>query len=274
MKMIDGAASLALANRSRTRGAPTPTIASMNSEAEIEKTLRAPRPLRPERATFCRCPARRTAARLGACAHPGRPYRSGSRRKSTISVSSPLASSMPPTSAKSNPDRRRVNPPGLGATEIAQRPARSGAGRAPHEQDDHADANQGQQRRALCRRGPLTRGWAPGRTSSAELRLKARGVNTNHTNGRERWGGRRAGGSGIPRPSGAGATRHPCWSRGIRASRLCTVQNLVMPRIILHCVVVHGRDPLRRLELTTRGTRVDQMRCAGCRRARITPRPT
>ena len=37
MKMIAGAASLALANRSRTRDAPTPTIASMNSAAEIEK---------------------------------------------------------------------------------------------------------------------------------------------------------------------------------------------------------------------------------------------
>ena len=37
MKMIDGAASLALANRSRTRAAPTPTMASMNSEAAIEK---------------------------------------------------------------------------------------------------------------------------------------------------------------------------------------------------------------------------------------------
>src|SRR6059058_5586126 len=37
MKMIDGAASFALANRSRTRAAPTPTIASMNSEAEIAK---------------------------------------------------------------------------------------------------------------------------------------------------------------------------------------------------------------------------------------------
>jgi hypothetical protein len=37
MKMIAGAASLALANRSRTRAAPTPTIASMNSEAAIEK---------------------------------------------------------------------------------------------------------------------------------------------------------------------------------------------------------------------------------------------
>jgi hypothetical protein len=37
MKMIAGAASLAFENRSRTRDAPTPTMASMNSEAAIEK---------------------------------------------------------------------------------------------------------------------------------------------------------------------------------------------------------------------------------------------
>ena len=37
MKMIDGAASLACLKRSRTREAPTPTIASTNSEAESEK---------------------------------------------------------------------------------------------------------------------------------------------------------------------------------------------------------------------------------------------
>ena len=37
MKMIAGAASLACLNRSRTREAPTPTIASTNSDAEIEK---------------------------------------------------------------------------------------------------------------------------------------------------------------------------------------------------------------------------------------------
>ena len=37
MKMIAGAASLACSNRSRTREAPTPTIISTNSEADIEK---------------------------------------------------------------------------------------------------------------------------------------------------------------------------------------------------------------------------------------------
>ena len=37
MKMIAGAASFACVNRSRTRDAPTPTIASTNSDAAIEK---------------------------------------------------------------------------------------------------------------------------------------------------------------------------------------------------------------------------------------------
>ena len=37
MKMIAGASFLALSNRSRTRLAPTPTIISMNSAAEMEK---------------------------------------------------------------------------------------------------------------------------------------------------------------------------------------------------------------------------------------------
>ena len=37
MKMIAGAASLACLKRSRTREAPMPTIASMNSDADAEK---------------------------------------------------------------------------------------------------------------------------------------------------------------------------------------------------------------------------------------------
>ena len=65
MKMIDGAASFACMNRSRTRDAPTPTIASTNSDAAIEKngtsaspaTARAssvlPVPGGPERSTPC-----------------------------------------------------------------------------------------------------------------------------------------------------------------------------------------------------------------------------
>ena len=44
MKMMAGAAFLAWSNRSRTRLAPTPTIISMNSDAETEKngTLASP----------------------------------------------------------------------------------------------------------------------------------------------------------------------------------------------------------------------------------------
>ena len=37
MKTMAGADAMACANRSRTREAPTPTIASTNSDAEIEK---------------------------------------------------------------------------------------------------------------------------------------------------------------------------------------------------------------------------------------------
>ena len=73
MKMIAGAASLACLNRSRTRAAPTPTIASTNSDAAIEKngtsaspaTARASRvlpvPGEPESSTPCgmRPPSRR-----------------------------------------------------------------------------------------------------------------------------------------------------------------------------------------------------------------------
>ena len=99
MKMIAGAASFACVNRSRTRDAPTPTIASTNSEADIEKngtsaspaTARAssvlPVPGGPESSTPCgmRAPSRGTS-RDGA----------GSRRPP---VSSSFASSIPATSA-------------------------------------------------------------------------------------------------------------------------------------------------------------------------------
>ena len=68
MKMIDGAASFALANRSRTRDAPTPTIASMNSDAAIEKNAAMGLARRPRgRAASCRFPAGRRAARRAGC---------------------------------------------------------------------------------------------------------------------------------------------------------------------------------------------------------------
>ena len=100
MKTIAGAAAFACANRSRTRAAPTPTIASTNSDAAIEKkgtfaspaTARAssvlPVPGGPESSTPC------------GMRPPSRRYFSGLRRKSTTSVSSAFASSIPATSAK------------------------------------------------------------------------------------------------------------------------------------------------------------------------------
>ena len=62
MKMMLGAASLACENRSRTREAPTPTIASMNSAAEIEKKA------------ACASPA--TARASSVLPVPGGPYSS------------------------------------------------------------------------------------------------------------------------------------------------------------------------------------------------------
>ena len=44
MNTIAGAASLACLNRSRTREAPMPTIASTNSEADIEKNAASASP--------------------------------------------------------------------------------------------------------------------------------------------------------------------------------------------------------------------------------------
>ncbi len=100
MKTIAGAASFASLKRSRTREAPMPTIASTNSDADIEKngafaspaTARAssvlPVPGGPERSTPCGIRA------------PSVTYFSGWRRKSTTSVSSAFASSIPATSSK------------------------------------------------------------------------------------------------------------------------------------------------------------------------------
>ena len=99
MKMIAGATFLACSNRSRTRLAPTPTIISMNSEAEMEKkgTCASPATARASRVLpVPGAPASSTPC--GICA-PSAVKRWGSRRKSTISVTSFFTSSMPATSA-------------------------------------------------------------------------------------------------------------------------------------------------------------------------------
>ena len=99
MKMIEGAASLACWKRSRTRLAPTPTIISMNSEAESEKngTLASPATARASR--VLPVPGGPVSSTPLGIIAPRRRYFPGSLRKSTISTSSSSASSIPATSS-------------------------------------------------------------------------------------------------------------------------------------------------------------------------------
>ena len=100
MKTIALPASFASLKRSRTRAAPTPTIASTNSDAAIEKngTFASPATARASRVfPVPGAPDRRTPRGMRP---PSRRYLSGFRRKSTTSDSSSFASSIPATSAK------------------------------------------------------------------------------------------------------------------------------------------------------------------------------
>ncbi len=129
MKMIDGAACFAFANRSRTRDAPTPTIASMNSEAEIEKNAARASPATARASSVLPVPGAPDSNTPCGIRPPNRPYRSGSRRKSTISVNSPFASSIPATSANvirmvAGSTRRACERPKLPRAPAAPRAAR------------------------------------------------------------------------------------------------------------------------------------------------------
>src|SRR5581483_2213854 len=98
MKMMDGAAAFACANRSRTREAPTPTIISTNSDADMEKKGTPASPATAFASSVLPVPGEPLSSTpRGMCA-PSFRYFSGSRRKSTTSVSSSFASSMPATS--------------------------------------------------------------------------------------------------------------------------------------------------------------------------------
>src|SRR3954453_10832796 len=99
MKMIAGAASFACLKRSRTRLAPTPTIASPNSDALIEKNGACASPAPARASSVLPVPGGPLSSRPRGMRPPSRLYLSGLRRKSTISVSSSLASSMPATSS-------------------------------------------------------------------------------------------------------------------------------------------------------------------------------
>ena len=142
MKMIDGAASLAFANRSRTREAPTPTIASMNSEAEIEKNAACASPATARASSVLPVPGGPYSSTPWGIRPPRRTYRSGSRRKSTISVSSAFASSIPATSSKVTRivSDRRAAP--ASARSCRARPGPAAGLRPTREQHEQADDQQ------------------------------------------------------------------------------------------------------------------------------------
>ena len=98
MKMIAGAAALACWNRSRTREAPTPTIISTNSEADIWKNGTPASPATARASSVLPVPGAPLSSTPRGMRPPSLRYLSGFFRKSTISVSSSLASSIPATS--------------------------------------------------------------------------------------------------------------------------------------------------------------------------------
>ena len=100
MNTIDGDDCLAWTNRSRTRAAPTPTIASTNSDAAIEKKGTSASPATARASNVLPVPGGPASSTPWGMRPPRRPYFSGWRRKSTTSLNSAFASSMPATSAK------------------------------------------------------------------------------------------------------------------------------------------------------------------------------
>lgn len=104
MKTIQGAFSLAYLNKSLTFAAPIPTNISTNSEPEIEKKGTFASPATALASIVFPVPGGSTnKAPFGNFA-PILEYLSLCSRKSTISVSSSLASSSPATSLKVMPD--------------------------------------------------------------------------------------------------------------------------------------------------------------------------
>ena len=63
--------------------------------------------------------------------------------------------------------------------------------------------------------GIVTRRADEGWNTSTESQLRASRTTKKIQKPRQRWGGEGLCSSGMPRPSGAGATRQPCLSRGI-----------------------------------------------------------
>ena len=100
MKTMQGAFFFACSNMSRTRLAPTPTNISTKSEPEIEKNGTPASPAMARASSVLPVPGGPTSSAPFGILPPRRENFCGSRRNSTISSSSSLASSMPATSLK------------------------------------------------------------------------------------------------------------------------------------------------------------------------------
>ena len=99
MKMMHGACFLAVSNMSRTRAAPTPTNISTKSEPEIEKNGTFASPAIARASSVLPVPGEPTISTPRGMRPPSFWNFDGSRRKSTSSETSSLASSQPATSA-------------------------------------------------------------------------------------------------------------------------------------------------------------------------------
>jgi hypothetical protein len=100
MKMMHGAFFLACSNMSRTRLAPTPTNISTKSEPEMLKNGTPASPAMALASRVLPVPGGPMSRAPLGILPPSRWNLAGSLRKSTISVSSSLASSTPATSSK------------------------------------------------------------------------------------------------------------------------------------------------------------------------------
>ena len=100
MKMMQGAFFLACSNMSRTRLAPTPTNISTKSEPEIVKNGTLASPATARAISVLPVPGGPTSRTPRGILPPSRWNLPGSRRNSTISCRSCLASSTPATSSK------------------------------------------------------------------------------------------------------------------------------------------------------------------------------
>ena len=100
MKMMQGAFFLACSNMSRTREAPTPTNISTKSEPEMVKNGTLASPAMARASSVLPVPGGPTSSTPRGIRPPSRWNFCGSRRNSTISCRSSLASSTPATSSK------------------------------------------------------------------------------------------------------------------------------------------------------------------------------